>query len=579
MNQNQHSDGSEQRSIVYVGGIIKGASKEVLQELFGALKGFKALRVEKHIQNNNGKPYALVEFDSGESASKAIRLLNKEGLEGNKQKIVISFFDAKIVCTTLRTSIGELKQYKDFIKELREKLADHSCGDKEEVASGSLSRPVLPKQQCEKQPDRWIHIMLSLKSREGREESTTTLVMRDDNLYVKGFTGKGGKWFELCGRDETEEEMLPEEYGATRLEGWDLTYSGIMGLKDMHQADKTLESMRLGKDLAVRAVRRLSRYPDAYNNDKNPMRLGLAGLIVMVCEAARMVPFLDHFAQGGGDAIAGWNTGKGLTPQLIDFSHNWKNLSAGLLKWRDGGDKEWNSICGLPTGEHGLKCVYLVLNSHRIKHHGRAKVEILGLRASANLSVRTVEVKDEAHASHRIYTNDDTSPTRFLDDDDLWGDDQEDKELELTVRDTSSGKGISASAWFDIKVNLAYPDPHHDPDDDRIISITRRWYCRRKPGATGEDSSSSGCTERTLKRTIRFDNPSGKMDVTYLVMSNAVESTVEVSLRLPLGRLPLAQENAGDSASVHGTSVVSKNTRSCSSELQRRTRNPSPVNL
>ena len=69
-----------------------------------------------------------------------------------------------------------------------------------------------------------------------------------------------------------------------------------MKLNDNDQVKKTLKSTKLGKAFAERAVRRLSRYCRVENNDDIPVRLGLAGLIVMICEAARFRPLLDHFA-------------------------------------------------------------------------------------------------------------------------------------------------------------------------------------------------------------------------------------------------------------------------------------------
>ena len=90
-------------------------------------------------------------------------------------------------------------------------------GIPEYIVEGKETNPVLPKQQGGKQPERWIHIKLSAKK--GGKESTTTLVIRDDNLYVKGFTGKDGKWFELCEDREPAGEKLPPEYKATKLWG------------------------------------------------------------------------------------------------------------------------------------------------------------------------------------------------------------------------------------------------------------------------------------------------------------------------------------------------------------------------
>jgi len=202
--------------------------------------------------------------------------------------------------------IGGRDSYKDFINRLRDLFAHRKDGIREYIQEENKGNPVLGKQQGGTQPERWIHIKLIAKDAE------TTLVIRDDNLYVKGFTGEGGQWFELWEKREDNNEKLPPEYSAKQL--WGFKYDNLMKLNDNEQVKATLKNTKLGKAFAETAVLRLSRYcPEGVENNKDdiPVRLGLAGLIVMICESARFEPILDHIA--GADC---WKHGKGLESEV-----------------------------------------------------------------------------------------------------------------------------------------------------------------------------------------------------------------------------------------------------------------------
>jgi hypothetical protein len=120
---------------------------------------------------------------------------------------------------------------------------------------------------------------------------------------------------------------------------------------------RKLKAAHLGREFAIEAVRRLSRY-DPSNvaaGDDNP-RLALAGLIFIVCESARMNPLHNAFA-------CGWGTGTGFTEQLMtDYvqNHNYSNKSRKLRKWKNESYAE--SQC-LPHPIKELQDVYLVLNT------------------------------------------------------------------------------------------------------------------------------------------------------------------------------------------------------------------------
>ena len=269
-------------------------------------------------------------------------------------------------------TIGDEKSYIDFINDLRDKLVDfHTCGVVEDIFMDDGKRGahrVLNKHPRDKQPAQWIRIEL----RAGQE--STILAVRKHNVYIKGFTGqKDGRrrWFELPEGDKEDDRMnLPRGYKAEMLDGWRVSYNGVMKLNDLEQVKKTLSNTRLGMAFAKRAVGRLSRYPDDMaNNDDIPVRLAMAGLIVMICEAARMNPCLDTIA-------GGWTRGTGLTTRMKDIIWDWNNMSAALLKWKEDGYRKWPSQRTDCPG-HALSSVYLVLNTNaKIEGTNRAWVEI-----------------------------------------------------------------------------------------------------------------------------------------------------------------------------------------------------------
>jgi len=119
-----------------------------------------------------------------------------------------------------------------------------------------------------------------------------------------------------------------------------------------------LEEAKLGRDFAKKAVCLLSRFtPDMAvgADDANDPRLALAGLIIIVCESARMNPVHDAFA-------AGWITGTGFTKQLME-GYIWgyyARKSGTLREWKS---KQYAEPGLLPYPIKDLQAIYLVLNT------------------------------------------------------------------------------------------------------------------------------------------------------------------------------------------------------------------------
>jgi len=94
--------------------------------------------------------------------------------------------------------------------------------------------------------------------------------------------------------------------------------------------------------------------------DRDNTDRALLGLMVMVCDSARIEPVCDTIARN-------WDNGTELTKQLRDYRWNWPVISGALLDWRDHAYQGWpentklESI-GITSPEDALKVAPLVFN-------------------------------------------------------------------------------------------------------------------------------------------------------------------------------------------------------------------------
>jgi len=116
----------------------------------------------------------------------------------------------------------------------------------------------------------------------------------------------------------------------------------------------------LGMAFAVGAVHVLSRFDSRTRGDRDNTDRALLGLMVMVCDSARIEPACDTIARN-------WDNGTELTKQLRDYRWNWPVISGALLDWRDHAYQGWpentklESI-GITSPEDALKVAPLVFN-------------------------------------------------------------------------------------------------------------------------------------------------------------------------------------------------------------------------
>jgi hypothetical protein len=242
-----------------------------------------------------------------------------------------------------------------FTTDLRRIFAGHPEREdifdrhKDPNLSSTREHPVLPRYRVRDQPARWLHIKLQVAD----EETSTTLVVRDDDVTVYGFMNQNGVWYHLFVGTGIS---LPPQYNSVLLAEWETRIIRLMD--DRKSYMEILDSMRLGKTFAADAVRVLSRFPDVADGDN--LRLSLEGLITMFCESARIYPIRDTIARG-------WKNGAGFTMQLVNYMRYWPIISYALLAWKEHGYDEWSGHrrledIGIRSAMDALNVVHLVHN-------------------------------------------------------------------------------------------------------------------------------------------------------------------------------------------------------------------------
>jgi hypothetical protein len=263
---------------------------------------------------------------------------------------------------TVEYTVGDAMSFTEFIMALRSVLADHQ--DCEDVLdrnkllnlSSTREHPLLPKQRNAEEPRRWLHVKLQVEG--DNNTLRTTLLMRDDNLYVLGFINHQGVCFELQDDTNKSEGILGNVYSNVRALEWTVKYASILGVSNTDEvAHKLTEAAEgLGRKFIENAVRVLSRYPTHHAGITLTDREALAGLIIMVCESARINPLLDSVARG-------WSYKTGFNKQLMEryaWNGNYAKKSGVLLKWKAEG---YNEPRNKPHPIDELGAIYLVLNS------------------------------------------------------------------------------------------------------------------------------------------------------------------------------------------------------------------------
>ena len=309
---------------------------------------------------------------------------------------------------TVEYTIGDELSFTEFIMALRGILADHP--DREDIfdrhhssiLSSTREHPVLAKQRAE-QPARWIHV--KLQAVKGEQTMSTTLIMRDDNLYVCGFMNQQGDSFELIENPDRSADILPvDEYNPQRL-SWGVGYKSLLDFDTEGGLVRILAHVNRGQDFAMDAVHVLSCFP-AWVDDRISPRLALAGLILIVCESARMNPIYNFFTSSWSrsteDYCTPFSDRDFLMRGYVLNLNKYGRMSRQLLAWK-------SRRYANPHPISPPRDIYLVLNYRLDPPHQEAdgawhppRVELLAMHADLGVLGTTVIVFD-GKRGHIIY--------------------------------------------------------------------------------------------------------------------------------------------------------------------------------
>uniref|UniRef100_J3MWB5 rRNA N-glycosidase n=1 Tax=Oryza brachyantha TaxID=4533 RepID=J3MWB5_ORYBR len=420
--------------------------------------------------------------------------------------------------------------YEAFMTAFRTLLGEHP--NRKEVEG----HHVLARQRA-RQPARWIHVKLVAG------EETTTLAIRDDNVYLKGFMNKEGEWYELSGPTERSARMLPPEYASSLLGCCDVGYRSILGADvDEKVLDMLTHATVLETSFTIEAVRRLSGYRPHATDYVDPfVRLSLVRLIILVCESARIRKLYDTISSGLGSALTTWQ---------VHYLWNWKRMSRLLLQSSQGNSSDiWPrrdpqlEPLGITSARETLRIVDLLLNCPlppaRVPDTdslgdglGRQRVELLAVRADFPRQLDAITVFD-GKRGQVIYrrqqaADDHSSVLDYQEKGKRWNEPWEALEkwayrIAYTKRGnmmlTGPYRSISADGCFAIQVDVA---------GSGVFFWEWDGYDKTYASQVNSAIPSYHTIDIGLGRAIH---------VAYAVMSNAVETDVQVELPLAGGTL------------------------------------------
>ncbi|WVZ54881.1 hypothetical protein U9M48_005623 [Paspalum notatum var. saurae] len=264
--------------------------------------------------------------------------------------------------------------YETFIKNLRKKLLKHPDDASNVRIYGEHIRGLPLLRQQKPKPPRWIYIKLVLV-----DDVHTTLAVRHDNVYLIGFKNQEGNWFEFGINDNKSNKKKAKEKkngGGTRRSSVHLIPdSTFLGYDEQYgtllSGEKTLDIESKCITWAVTHLAKLGT-TNSKNISYNRAKKFLATLAVIVSEAARMRKPFDKVNGGclsrNADAAAPTRTST-IDETLFDgLFKNWGNISREILK----GSEDWFPRFGINTIEDARNDeVRLILNSPKgVDHKG-----------------------------------------------------------------------------------------------------------------------------------------------------------------------------------------------------------------
>lgn len=149
------------------------------------------------------------------------------------------------------------------------------------------------------------------------------MAIRQDNLYVAGFTDKKGHWFVFYNKAELN--LIP---GAATLKFSD-TYGGLVG------GFRQLENLYVGRDTTVRAVKEMANFVLSPTEDEGCVARAVAVMAVTFCEALRFKPIMLSIRDSWQHGV-----GVGLMNGLVV---RWGKMSCAMILSVQNNGRWWQS--------------------------------------------------------------------------------------------------------------------------------------------------------------------------------------------------------------------------------------------
>ncbi|CAL5378896.1 unnamed protein product [Camellia sinensis] len=378
--------------------------------------------------------------------------------------------------------------YRDFIEGLRVQLRERF----------SHNLPVLPPQQ--NPPTRWFDVVL----RTNNDNHLIRLRIRRDNLYVDGYQMYNStQWWEFGRTSSTSRLIVGSE-----LLGFE---GGYNALQDA--AGQRMNRIDLGQTPLTAAVNRL-----ALPTTSTTRARSLIVVIQMISESLRFTRISDHL-------IATFSSSSPPPNWMLALEHGWGDLSAALLR----ADADPNNFFRLPqpnamnivSALDAVSVLGILLRSTRASPSsslirallatlvvGRPLVEVFTVR------INNIDEEDPGQLYGTITVTDGLSSQYIYNR-------SRDNYESISPRDTTLLIGPIArsfSAYGSFTIDVALKDKDKLSPDDDVSSGQISW--------------------NVFNITNEYDKPLyddvpgkyGSVTVNYVVLSDAVEATVEVTL-------------------------------------------------
>uniref|UniRef100_A0A2N9IS33 rRNA N-glycosylase n=1 Tax=Fagus sylvatica TaxID=28930 RepID=A0A2N9IS33_FAGSY len=371
--------------------------------------------------------------------------------------------------------------YRQFIERLRPRLA----------VRYSHNLPVLPLQ--ENPPTRWLDLILRTRA------SAITLRIRYGNLYLDGYRmGTSGAWREFG--SSTANPRPPQLIPGSSFLGFTGEYRSLANVAVVNTDD-----IRLGQQPLIDAVNTL-----AISTDRKSQANSLIIVIRMICESIRYARISNYIT----------NNFRGFSPKTESWmgtlENNWGHLSFDVLAKDANPNHTFRRVdinaTEIRTVEQAVAILGVLLGGPITVLFRQPQAEAQGQPMVEVFSVRINHINGENPTSlYGTITVTDGLGSQYI-----YNREKEDsKSIHPGDNVFLTGPARSVSAYDSFTINLALIDKNTDHEVSK-----------------GEISWNVYNTTNEYDKLLSEDvhGEYGSVTVNYVVLSDAVEATVEVTL-------------------------------------------------